>query len=794
LSDRSKLKNLWGRVILGGTAVIVCAASYWSYQTVRNLLLENLQDIAFLEAQQGANEIDSWLSAHKAKLSAIANSPTLRTMDWALIEPYLQFEEERLPDFIYLGITDADMLLYTTSSPEKNGEIDLSDRKHVQDAMMGINSLSDPLLSRSLDGASIVVFAIPTFSGQATSTNPLGEPIGAINGVVGTDRIVEVVNSLDYGNDSYAFAINSKGEAIVHPDSELMSTIEKPAPNLLEYGDPGLAEITQNALNQESGLGLYEIGGQPQYVAYVPLTEADWSVALVIPRSNIEGQLRPLDLIALVVVGLTGTMLIVLWRVQSSEQEQLKRSKVAADMANQAKSEFLANMSHELRTPLNGILGYAQILEQRLTGKDRDGIKVIYQCGSHLLTLINDVLDLSKIEARKLELVSSGMHFPALLQSVVEMCCIKAEEKGLEFVYQPSPHLPEGIQADEKRLRQVLINLLSNAIKFTDAGKVTLQIDVVDKSDTTATLRFQVMDTGVGIAENDAEKLFQAFEQVGDQKKQSEGTGLGLAISQRIVRLMGGAIEFNSQVGEGSTFFFTVELPLAEDWVAQQGTLAGGDRILGYEGDRQTILVVDDRWENRAVVKNLLTSLDFTIIEADNGETGLEQLRAEQPHLVITDLAMPVMDGYEFLNKLRGAADTQSTKVIVSSASVSNADRQTAINAGGDAFLPKPVDASTLFQVLADQLALTWVYAETPETDAEEPHTRLVLPPDDILASLLDLANQGFVSQIRTRLEDLMAADQKYTPFANSILTLAKQFQVEEIEDLLKTYIDERRG
>ncbi|MEO1148464.1 MAG: cache domain-containing protein, partial [Cyanobacteria bacterium J06638_22] len=440
----SQSKSMWTRVILGGTAVFVCVASYWSYQRVRNLLLEDLQEKAFLEVQQGANEIDQWLEDKKATLSAIANNPTFRTMDWETIEPYLRVEERRLPDFFYLGMTDADMLLYTTDTPDKNGTIDLSDRKHVQDAMDGIDSLSDPLLSRSSNGLRIIVFAIPTFSGQATSDNPLGEPIGAVNAVIGVDKLEAVINGLQYGEESYAFALNSKGEAIVHPNAELMSTIETPAPSLLEHDDPGLSEVAHRLDSQETGLSLFEIDGEIQYVAYVPLTEADWSVALVIPRSNIDGQLRPLDLMALVVIGLTGTMLVVLWQVQAFEQQQLKRSKAAADTANQAKSEFLANMSHELRTPLNGILGYAQILEQTLEGKERDGINVIYECGSHLLTLINDVLDLSKIEARKLELVPTGVHLPSLLQSVVEMCRIKAEQKGINFIYQPDSALPKG--------------------------------------------------------------------------------------------------------------------------------------------------------------------------------------------------------------------------------------------------------------------------------------------------------------------------------------------------------------
>ncbi|MEO1431378.1 MAG: ATP-binding protein [Cyanobacteria bacterium J06632_19] len=271
-------------------------------------------------------------------------------------------------------------------------------------------------------------------------------------------------------------------------------------------------------------------------------------------------------------------------RVEERTKE-LKRETLRADQANQAKSDFLANMSHELRTPLNGILGYAQILtrSETLTEQERNGINIINQCGFHLLTLINDILDLSKIEARKLELIPTGVHLPALLQSVVEMCKIKAEQKGIEFIYQPSSRLPEGVEADEKRLRQVLINLLGNAIKFTDSGSVTLRIDVLKQSDTHASILCQVIDTGVGIAEENLTKLFEAFEQVGDHKKQSEGTGLGLAISQRIVKLMGGAIEVKSQLGKGSEFFFNVDLPLVEDWVQKQNSSQGSEHIIGYE-------------------------------------------------------------------------------------------------------------------------------------------------------------------------------------------------------------------
>ncbi len=474
---------------------------------------------------------------------------------------------------------------------------------------------------------------------------------------------------------------------------------------------------------------------------------------------------------------------------------ELEKAKQSAVGANKAKSEFLANMSHELRTPLNGILGYSQILgrSKTLGIKELNGVNIIHRCGAHLLTLINDVLDISKIEARKLELSPTSVHLPSVLQSVEEMCKIKADQKGIDFVYQPSSHLPEGVVADKKRLSQVLINLVGNAVKFTDAGSVTLRVDAVELAETEVLLLFEVIDTGMGIAEEDCKKLFQAFEQVGDQKKQFEGTGLGLAISQRIVGLMGSSIKVNSRLGKGSEFFFAVTLPLAEDWAVQQTGFDDDARIIGYEGERREILVIDDRWENRAVVQNLLEPLGFAIIEAEDGKEGIEKLRNLSPDLVITDLAMPVMDGFEFLSQVRSDEALKSTRLIVSSASVTQSDQQMALDAGGDNFLEKPVEASALFRMIASNLVLTWCYEPQSEQSnlSEALPNEQILPPSSTLEGLLKMAQRADVKALRAQLEQLVKQNSAYVFFAHPILQLAEQFMVEEIEELIKQHLDE---
>ncbi|MFO5476568.1 MAG: ATP-binding protein, partial [Dolichospermum sp.] len=455
----------------------------------------------------------------------------------------------------------------------------------------------------------------------------------------------------------------------------------------------------------------------------------------------------------------------------------------------------LANMSHELRTPLNGILGYAQILGRtQLTQEQQRGIAVIYQCGTHLLTLINDILDIAKIEARKMELDPVPCYLPSLLQGVAEIAKIKAEEKSLDFIYELVGNIPSGVILDEKRVRQVLLNLLNNAVKFTNRGKVIFRVIIDDNETKTLTssdvkIKFQVKDTGIGMNCEELQRIFMPFEQTGTSKQKTEGTGLGLAISKTFVEMMGSQLEVKSELGIGTLFEFDIQCSLANNW-AKANTMTNLGQIVGYAGRRRQILVVDDRWENRSVIFSLLAPLGFIVMEANHGEEALQKAMENPPDLIISDLKMPIMDGWEMLTQIRELAELRDTIVIISSASVFDTDRQKSLISGGQGFLPKPVKAEELYWILAQQLHLNWIYAESAVNDTEISVSftdkEIVVPPAADLAILLEYAMQGQIREITHELNRLEQNGEVYQPFIDKMTLMVQGYKIVKIREFLQ--------
>ncbi len=486
----------------------------------------------------------------------------------------------------------------------------------------------------------------------------------------------------------------------------------------------------------------------------------------------------------------------------SQEIQERQKAEAAAKSASLAKSEFLANMSHELRTPLNGILGYAQIFQRdkHLTEQQQDGIRIIHRCGEHLLALIEDILDLSKIEARKMELKPTELDFAEFIHSVTAICRIRASQKGTAFNCEYLSSIPKAIAADEKKLRQILINLIGNAIKFTEVGGVTFKISVLERKVALNNLkiRFQIEDTGIGIATDELSKIFSPFEQVGNTRRHTEGTGLGLAISHQLVEIMGGELKVESTLGKGSIFWF--ELELAEVNGGETNNKYSAKIIKGFKGVNKKLLVVDDKWENRSVLVNLLEPLGFEIVEATDGQDCLNRVQEFQPDCILIDLVMPVMDGFEAVRQIRKLPEFKHTIAIGTSASVYEAEKLVSLAAGCNAFIPKPIRVEELLDCLQVHLGLEWIYEELENRlmDSEVPHSQskiepeeMIAPPTEAIAILFDLAMMGDLGGIQKQAEKLKNIDLKYVPFANHLNQLAKDFEEAKILDLVQQYRDQ---
>lgn len=485
-----------------------------------------------------------------------------------------------------------------------------------------------------------------------------------------------------------------------------------------------------------------------------------------------------------------------------------KKAKQTADMANRAKNIFLDHMSHELRTPLNGILGYTQILKQdkSLTDKQSEAIDIIHRSGRNLLIMINDILNLSKIETGEMKLSPNPFHLLEFLDVIVEIMQIRAQQKEISFVYKVLSPLPTAIYSDETRLREILINLLGNAIKFTTEGTVTFSVrsDIQEMEEAEELpvhkIGFQIEDTGIGIPSQQIEDVFLPFYQIGDKRIQEPGTGLGLAISRELVQMMRGQLQVQSVEGKGSTFWFTVNVSEAA-WDAKL-TKIDKLNVAGYvsritKGNQSLkALIVDDQQENRIVLRELFEALKFEIEEATDGYDALRQLETFEPDLILVDLVMPEMDGYELTRQIRQIDALDDSIIIATSANVFEETRLQSLTAGCDDFISKPFQISEILAKLQQHLQLEWLqdnYGDGPPLVFDGSQGFIVPPPLAELATLHELVIIGDVSALQQQADKLRALDASYIPFANKIYQLADKFLLDKLQEFIEQHLEKAK-
>lgn len=729
-------------LVLSGIIPLISIATFYGTESAAKKITKEAEENLVLKTKLLAENVQSWNESNILALLNLNKQPDI-------VNPNPDRQRVILAEIVntykhlYLAHTIDSQGLNIARSDEKELKY-YGDRNYFKTAVVGNEINYETIISRTNQKPALCI---------STPTRSQEKIIGVSSICTDLNALVEQVGQLKFGETGYAFLIDENADLLAHPNAQLLSGGD--LINLSQY--PPVKNILEGKIGNFS----FQDDKNIKWVSYSTRLDNGWAVVILqqeaeFLNSKIQFQNLAFLISLVVILGVSGLTWFLANRLikpisdlssaainisngqldqkveikQKDELgilassfnhmatqlktsfEKLKKAKEEAVAANLAKDRFLASISHEFRTPLNSVLGYAKILQRdrSLNAEQVHKLNIILQSGTYLLTLINDILDFSKSKTGKIELNLTEFDLPDFLNSLTGIVENDAREKGLQLRTE-FQNLPSTIKADRKRLTQILINLLNNGIKFTSSGEIVLKVSLIETiknadSQLQQKLRFEVIDTGTGISKEELKKIFQPFEQAGSIETKYLGTGLGLAISKQLVELMGGKLQVKSQLGKGSNFWFEAVFSINSKSQRKPGI----QTILGYQGRKRKLLVVDDKPENRSLLVNILEPIGFEILTADNGEEMLNFVERERPDLICLDLFMPVKTGFTAAKKLRQMPKFSKIPIIVISATSITEEMQHYLKC--EAFLTKPFEEERLLELLQQYLHLEWIYEE----------------------------------------------------------------------------------
>ena len=801
LSSTTKIANYFLLLALMTVGIVGGVAYFLAREALKQAAFDRLNVAATLKEA----EINRWFEDRQrdflqttqmpdvpANLDTLLDSNIVSQKKQAdrVLTQYLTRVHQIRPSIREIFILDRSNKIVFSTNQEREGDYEiLANITYVEDVEVGA------------DFAPIFYISPVTKKPAITLAKPLENRQGMILVDLNLDRIDRIVRErTGLGESGESYLVGS----LISKNSFIAGKSIANIPD--DIDSPGI----NAAMSGMSGSGVYRnYAGDLVLGVYRWLNEQNIALLVEIDRDEAFAPARKLASI-IVLVGLIsvfGLSLGVAWlseqlsvsRLQLEESShQLELKAREAEAANQAKSLFLANMSHELRTPLNAILGFSQLMvrDDNVTAENKTSSKIINRSGEHLLNLINDVLEMSKIEAGKITLDNTPFDLHQLLLTIQEIFQIKAKAKRLWFKFILADDLPQYIVSDARKLRQLSINLLSNAVKFTQTGGVTLRafVDKSDRSlDNKVKLCFEVSDTGKGIAPEELDKLFDPFVQTKSGIQSQDGTGLGLAIGRQFAELMGGTIKVTSVLGEGSTFAFDFKVELAESSQVEVLSPLQTIKHLAPGQPKYRLVVVDDRFGDRLALLKLLQSVGFEPRTANNGAKAIALWQEWQPDLIWMDMRMPVMDGYEATRTIKSHPQGKKTIIVALTASAFEERREKAIQAGCDDFVPKPFDAQTIFDKLTQHLGVEFIYESDENLTVESPEATEILSYGDLKSlspELVTKLNKAAIAVDSTQIEQLIAEipqDQQY--IARAITEMLNKYDFDSIIDLTEKKI-----